>query len=531
MNKASEALEIAGRGVVLPAVSHEAQSVLLRARALSKAFGGNLVLKSVDVELARGEVVLLSGENGSGKTTLLNILSGNLEPDRGEIVFCNGLRAETYEFPRAWWKDFNPLDHFTPEYVAARGIGRTWQDIRLFGSLTLRENIQVATPGNRREALAASLLPETLIARPESASASSADARLARLGLAGREASSADRISLGQSKRVAIARAIAAGARILFLDEPLAGLDQDGIQDVLEYLEELVRDDSVTLVIVEHVFNQRYLRPIVTTDWRLVDGQVRLTRVPQMVSRTPSRSSALEAGSGSAARPAWFRYLAQEHASVTDEALPHGGMLTRIREGSRDAKELQPLLQIENLVIRRGPRTVIGLPERDERAGFSLALYAGEVAILQAPNGWGKSTLLAAIMGIVRIESGTIRFQGRNIERLPVWKRVRLGISALLGDSNTFATLDAREMARLAGMDGHLPASHAAGRPISSFSGGERQSLALDCLRPGVIKLCDEPFSGLDENSVRVRCNLLACAEGRSVLILVPYSNQNSNAR
>src|SRR3712207_1248084 len=110
---------------------------LLEAEGLFKAFGGQIVLNRVDLELRQGEVVLLRGENGSGKTTLLNILPGNLEPDVGTIRYYADGTPRSYRFPRRWWQELNPFDHFTPEFVAREGIGRTWQEVRLFGTQSL----------------------------------------------------------------------------------------------------------------------------------------------------------------------------------------------------------------------------------------------------------------------------------------------------------------------------------------------------------------------------------------------------------
>src|ERR1051325_538880 len=117
------------------------QPVQLRASRLQKAFGGQVILDSVDLDLKQGEVVLLRGENGSGKTTLLNILTGNLEPDSGSVQFLADSTPRDYSFPRAWWQKLNPFDHFTPESVAQEGIGRTWQDVRLFGAQSLHDNL------------------------------------------------------------------------------------------------------------------------------------------------------------------------------------------------------------------------------------------------------------------------------------------------------------------------------------------------------------------------------------------------------
>jgi len=253
--------------------------VQLRASGLKLAFGGQVVLDGVNLELRQGEVVLLRGENGSGKTTLLNILTGNLEPDSGTIDYLADGTPRTFSFPRRWWQDLNPWDHFRPEFVAKEGIGRTWQDVRLFGAQSLRDNIAVAEPGHPGENPLIALIAPGIAKRREVGLNQQADAMLTRLGLTGREESSADMVSLGQSKRVAIARAVAAGAKILFLDEPLAGLDRQGVTDVHAMLKSLVRDHDLTLVIVEHVFNQPHLHGLVTTDWLLQQGRIKKLEV------------------------------------------------------------------------------------------------------------------------------------------------------------------------------------------------------------------------------------------------------------
>jgi ABC-type branched-subunit amino acid transport system ATPase component len=224
------------------------EQLLLDASGLSKAFGGHVVLNDLSVRLCRSEVVLLRGPNGSGKTTLLNILTGNVEPDYGSIhLHINGT-AEHFRFPRSWWKELNPFDHFTPERVAEEGIGRTWQDIRLFSTQSLEENVAVAAPHQQGEKPFNALFRFLKTNRQDKENLELSRKLLAKFGLGERTRSSADRISLGQSKRVAIARAIQAGAKVLFLDEPLAGLDAEGVNDIIDLLRSLAGSGNLTLI-------------------------------------------------------------------------------------------------------------------------------------------------------------------------------------------------------------------------------------------------------------------------------------------
>lgn len=361
------------------------EEVVLSATGLSKSFGGQCVLDEVDLTLHKGEVVLLRGENGSGKTTLLNILTGNLKPDFGAMSYLANETPRLRRFPRSWINNLNPFDHFTPEVVAQEGFGRTWQHIRLFGSQTLRNNIAVAYPRNRGENPLTALFAPRLTRRFEADIKGKADAMLSQLGLSGREQSSADMISLGQSKRVAIARAVAAGAKVLFLDEPLAGLDNQGIKDVQDILEALVREHHLTLIIVEHVFNQPHLHGLITTEWTLQNGKLLLHKN----SHKPLADKQSKSGDGPT-HPAWFSLLAGDHAEIINEPLLRGGLLTRIRRPDYFKQNAKPVLEINDLIVKHGPRTVIGTDNQDYSAGLNLSLFEGEIAIVQAPNGWEK---------------------------------------------------------------------------------------------------------------------------------------------
>nr|VFJ77558.1 MAG: ABC-type branched-chain amino acid transport system, ATPase component [Candidatus Kentron sp. FW] len=610
--------------------------ILLQTESIKKAFGGQIVLNQLDLELHQGEVVLLRGENGSGKTTLLNILTGNLEPDAGTIHYfagnthrnCSELQihrstignppsnppkkpieghCRAQRFPRPWWRDINPFDHFTPESVTREGVSRTWQDVRLFNAQNLRDNIAVAEPGHPGENPFIALFAPRLAARREKKINQEADAMLARLGLAGRENSSADKISLGQSKRVAIARSVAAGARVLFLDEPLAGLDRQGIGDVLALLYSLVKEEQITLVIVEHIFNQRHLEGLVTTDWLLQDGRIEKTegsvgwgersepqqapecRQPEVGVRSSPQPKAptspgedttlpvIPAGNagtqcqgrlkqGNAGtqcqgwqqktgkpetiatdgkntqHPPWFELLTGggDGVHITDEKLPRGALLTRIQRPGVfpgvSKTQPQPILEIKGLEITRGRRIVIGLgeaaKEENGHAGFDLTLHEGEIAILQAPNGWGKTTLIMAIAGFLPIQQGTIRLQGQPLETFPTWKRVRAGLRVLPSDRFIFPTLNGREAVNLsgagrdgAGVDsGTFTVEPAAllERKYASLSGGERRQVSIAGFHGGVIGLCDEPFDALDGETIGRAARYLSSAT-RTLLIAVPY--------
>jgi len=208
-------------------------------RGVTASFGGQHILKDVTFDLRTGELVLLRGDNGTGKTSLLNILSGFLKPTSGSVK----LRLK-----EKWVVPHN----VGPVNLARHGVGRLWQDIRLFPTMTVLENVLAATPRmlgtNPLFALAA--FPLTL--RQERQARERAMNNLALVGMDGRASSSCDMLSGGQMKRVALARLLQMEATLLLLDEPLAGLDHDSTETLVSDLYRLRSEHHKTLLVVEH---------------------------------------------------------------------------------------------------------------------------------------------------------------------------------------------------------------------------------------------------------------------------------------
>ncbi len=482
--------------------------VVLQARGLRKSFGGNTVLHRASMELRRGEVVLLRGDNGSGKTTLLNILTGNLEPDEGELQLVADGTREQFRFPRRWWHNLNPFDHFTPERVAREAVGRTWQDIRLFSSQDLTDNIAVATPKQMGENPAWAILRCASVHQQEEENREAAREMLSELGLRDRVTSSADRVSLGQSKRVAIARAVRAGARILFLDEPLAGLDALGIGQVLRMLESLAREEDITLVIVEHIFNIPRLLRFASTVWTLNKGEITVQSPEDLLDE-------FEQPLGDSNQK-WMMEVAGAGGRITDEELPGGAVLSTVVSAGVEPGDT--VLEVKNLAVRRGKRLTV--------QGLSFGLREGELRVLQAPNGWGKTTLLEAIAGLLPITDGEIRLRGQSLHTLTPWKRTRLGISLLQSQDQTFPSLTVAEALRLASVrEEAAELKSFFDKKIANLSGGERQRVAMACAQGGgerSLRLFDEPFNMLDAEGVRRVLQRLRPNARSAALAVVP---------
>jgi ABC-type branched-subunit amino acid transport system ATPase component len=500
------------RGSNLP-VAERAGDLQVVAKDLSIGFGDADILKDVNLELRAGDVVLLHGENGTGKTTLLNLLTGYLAPRRGELRYAIGGRELAYHFPRLPVLDWLRKGPFTPDRLARAGIGRTWQDIRLFAAETVRENVAVAVPGQLGEIPLAGLFRPGTVRRQEEVVNAKARDLLGDVGLGRHEDVQASDVSLGEAKRIAIARAIAGGAKILFLDEPLAGLDPTGRLQIVELLEKLNRDEGITLVIVEHASNQTPFEKLITREWKLEKGRL-------------TEGEYRPAGPKALARRSWLDMLREGGHVVRQEDLPRGARLTRIALASPGERNAAPLLQMGGLVVSRGPHAVVGVDDLGDPVGFSLACYVGEITILEAPNGWGKTTLFDAITGLSPVTRGSIRLDGQPLAGLPAWERVHRGLLGLPANDSIFSSLSVEEILDLTGSLSRDARVAGLGRRLAgALSGGERQRLALATVqRPQVadVLILDEPFAALDVAGVEALVNSLLTRTGQATLILNP---------
>jgi branched-chain amino acid transport system ATP-binding protein len=207
---------------------------LLEVNNLSKRFGGLQAVKDVSFSVERGTIKAVIGPNGAGKTSLFNLLSGFAEPDAGEVRFRD-----------AW------IHGKGPHEIAASGISRTFQHIRLFSRMTALENVTVGRHVRSRAGFVAGMLnlPWTGIEEKDIRERSlEAMDFLGIANLAGDEATS---LSYGQQRSVELARALASEPEMLLLDEPAAGLNMRETADLAKLIVK-VRDRGVTVLIVEH---------------------------------------------------------------------------------------------------------------------------------------------------------------------------------------------------------------------------------------------------------------------------------------
>jgi branched-chain amino acid transport system ATP-binding protein len=208
---------------------------VLRIAELQKSFGGIRAVCDVGFEARQSQVVAVIGPNGAGKTTLFNVISGVYAPDSGG-VWLNGQR----------------LDGLQPHQVAGMGVARTFQNMQLFGNMTVLENVQMGRYRHERAGFVASALG--LTRREETQSCHAAVQHLARVGLDRKAGQLAGSLPLGEQRLLEVARALSAQPRLLLLDEPTAGLN--GVEKVrLGATISRIRANDVTILLVEHDMN------------------------------------------------------------------------------------------------------------------------------------------------------------------------------------------------------------------------------------------------------------------------------------
>ncbi len=207
---------------------------LLEARGIGKRFGGLQALSGVDFTIGKGEIYGLIGPNGAGKTTLFNVLTGLYVPEQGSFRF-----------------DGSDLRGLKPFQVAQRGLARTFQNIRLFGSMTALENVMIGRHSRSSTSVWGSMFNSRGARAEERRIEARALELLRYVGIGHRANELARSLPYGDQRRLEIARALATEPLLLALDEPAAGMNATETL-TLRRLIETIRDDGVTVLLIEH---------------------------------------------------------------------------------------------------------------------------------------------------------------------------------------------------------------------------------------------------------------------------------------
>jgi branched-chain amino acid transport system ATP-binding protein len=208
---------------------------LLETVNIVKSFGGLTAINRVNFQLEAGRIVSIIGPNGAGKTTFFNTLSGIYQPDQGQINF-NG----------------RSLAKLRPDQIAARGIARTFQNIRLFGEMTVVENILIGMHIHFKQSPFQVLLRLPAFVKEEKDAERRAVDLMHYVGLSGVGNELAKNLPYGAQRRLEIARALAADPLLLLLDEPAAGMNPQETEDVTHLFRRIRDEKGITILLIEH---------------------------------------------------------------------------------------------------------------------------------------------------------------------------------------------------------------------------------------------------------------------------------------
>lgn len=456
--------------------------VVLAVEGVSKRFGGVVALDRVSLQLRRGEVLAVIGPNGAGKSTLVDVISGYLAPDAGRV------RATVDGQPHPV-----PLDRLPPYRRASLGVMRSFQNPRLFLSLTPAANLAAGEFALR----GAGRLGEGTPARPLPSLQLEVDGA--------RGAVTAAALTYADRRKLEVLRALAGAPRVLLLDEPAAGMTEQEVNELCTAVKRLA-DAGVAVLLIEH--RMEVVRRVAHRVLAMAEGRVLVEGSPGHVLSHPEVARS---------------YLGQEQGAVTQPAprRPHA----EVPADHREARP--PVLEVSRLVAGYGSRPVL--------QGVDLQVGEGELACLLGANAAGKSTLLRAIFGSARVFSGDISLAGRRVVGWRPEDVVRAGAALVPEGRRIFGRLTVKENLELGagcltvarGQPDRVrpepaPPAHrvrtAEGmealegvlelfprlkerlhQPAGSLSGGEQQMLALARAlvgRPRLLCL-DEPTMGL----------------------------------
>jgi branched-chain amino acid transport system ATP-binding protein len=456
---------------------------MLRLRDISVRFGGIVALDGVSLDLNRGEILGLIGPNGAGKTTLFNCVSGVIGPEKGSMFF-----------------EGRSLKYAPPHERARRGIARTFQNLQLWGSMTVQENLTVPMDalGGRNTFSDALHLPFSAYA--ERASSERARAILHVLDL-GRYANAlAGDLPAGIQRRVEIARALAMKPRLLLLDEPAAGLDAPETSRLAELLHEVREKFHVSMLLVDH--DMSLVMRVCDYVYVLDFGKVLAKGRPSAIRDDPKVIAA---------------YLGEETRQPAKAAVDRSGV----------KRVDPPLLEVNQLAAGYGRLEVI----RD----VNLTVRPGEVVACIGANGAGKTTTLRAISGMIRPRRGSVVFGGKDITGSSPERISRLGLAHIPEGRGLFPRLSVEDTLRLVSNSTgrhvdvgqayeHFPKLRERRRQaVGTLSGGEQQMVAMAraiLARPRLV-MVDEMSQGLAPTVVRQLFEVLRVFRDQGIAVLL----------
>lgn len=449
-------------------------------QGVSMYFRGIAALRNVHTTMRAGEIRGIIGPNGAGKSTLLNIISRFYTPSRGTV-----------------WLDGVPLSRLPAHTVRRHGVSRTFQNLELFETMTVLDNVLVGDHTQQRSGVWGAAFRPPWVRREAREARDRAMAMLQMVGLEACWFRPARALSFGQRRLLELARALVARPKLLLLDEPASGLSPPVLQRLIEVILQHRESSNMAILLVEHII--RIVHDLCQSVTVLDSGEVIAEGSPEAVRHDPR---VIKAYLGQAISQSFART-----ATLPAPAMHQTPGVHAMQPGSRPTARNPVMLDVTDVDSYYGPLQVL--------KRVSLRVYGGEVVALLGGNGSGKSTLLRTISGFIRPRRGTVTVAGHPVQGQRPDTIVHHGVIHVPQGREIFPMLTVLENLSMGAYRRREPAAitrdlervytyfpilaERATQYAGYLSGGEQQMLAIGrgLMAQPALLLLDEPSASL----------------------------------